>query len=472
MTVKKTDPKPALKPRNPVRLRDVLNIDIPRLHSAITSDGVDANPAARVILRALEERQSEYKTKTMYCPPLPLFWNFIAGDGSAASVVHKAYTRALWKDRGFAGRVGLLVHFLAWPPIVLGTMAWFTALNGPAIRRRTGKGIARQLADQFRLAAVHAILPPWYYMFDLFDDELLARAGGYLRRDETKGGIYRMLKSPNAKRGLQNKARFAERCYASGVRTPEHLLAKNGIIRDRDRRPVKSLPQIDLFAKPTDGRGGRGIEAWIFDGSGWSTDDGAPIGESALMEHFGELSRVENYLIQHRLVPHPELRDLSCDILTTVRIVTIRDEHGGHEATHAVFRMPTNPNAKVDNFHAGGLAAKVDIETGELSRASDIGLRPDSTWQTHHPYTGAQIAGRKLPYWSETLDLTRRAHAALPHWVVIGWDVAIVDDGPVVVEGNSGSDLDIVQRSHREPIGDSRFGELLAYHLRNLHADQ
>ena len=51
---------------------------------------------------------------------------------------------------------------------------------------------------------------------------------------------------------------------------------------------------------------------------------------------------------------------------------------------------------------------------------------------------------------------------------MIGWDIAIVDDGPVMIEGNSGADLDIIQRSHREPMGESRFGELLAHHLECL----
>jgi hypothetical protein len=347
-------------------------------------------------------------------------------------------------------------------------MAWFTALNGREIRRRSGKGILRQLYEQLQLSARHAILPPWYYMFELFDDERLARAGHYLRRDETKRGIYKMLKRRQTRRRLHDKVRFANRCHEHGVRTPDYLQAKNGSVRRPDDQEADSLPKTDLFAKPSRGRGGRGMEEWRYDGSGWSRDGAAPIDEAALFEHFRELSKVETYLIQRRLVPHADLADLSGNILTTIRMVTIRNENGDHEATHAAFRMPNGPHAKVDNFHAGGLAAKVDIETGELGPGSDIGLRPDAAWHTTHPDSGAPLEGRKIPFWKETLDLARRAHAALHHWAVIGWDIAIVDDGPVVIEGNSGADLDIIQRSHREPMGDSRFGELLAHHLREL----
>jgi hypothetical protein len=40
--------------------------------------------------------------------------------------------------------------------------------------------------------------------------------------------------------------------------------------------------------------------------------------------------------------------------------------------------------------------------------------------------------------------------------------------GTLVVEGNGAPDLDIVQRTHREPVGNARLGQLLAFHLRRL----
>jgi hypothetical protein len=64
--------------------------------------------------------------------------------------------------------------------------------------------------------------------------------------------------------------------------------------------------------------------------------------------------------------------------------------------------------------------------------------------------------------------LVTRALAAFADRVLIGWDVAIMSDGPELVEGNGGPDLDIIQRTHRAPLGDARLGELLAYHLRRV----
>ena len=112
---------------------------------------------------------------------------------------------------------------------------------------------------------------------------------------------------------------------------------------------------------------------------------------------------------------------------------------------------------------------KPSIRARFISRLTRLG--PGRGWCERHPDTGAAIAGRALPYWQETLDLARRAHTlAFADHVVIGWDIAILAEGPRLVEGNKGPDLDLVQKSHREPLGNARLGQLLAFHLRRTIA--
>ncbi len=131
-----------------------------------------------------------------------------------------------------------------------------------------------------------------------------------------------------------------------------------------------------------------------------------------------------------------------------------------------VFRMSVGDNRTVDNLHAGGIAANVSLSDGTLSEATNLGVDVRLGWLSTHPNTGARIEGRTLPLWEQTKQLAIAAHREFSDRVVIGWDIAILEDGPIVVEGNGNCDMDILQRFMRVGLKKHRFGELLAHHLR------
>ncbi len=358
----------------------------------------------------------------------------------------------------------------AWIPYVAAGMLRATWLNGNAVRAATAKGLVRQLREQTRLALIDAIPPRWYYTFELFDDGRRRRAAQYLQRGETKRGAYALLKrSANGTLSpLTDKAAFAVRCAAHGLPAiPVVLTIEDGVTTFR--AGGSRLPQHDLFVKPNHGKGGRGAEWWLYRSPDhYEGAQGTVLTATELLGHLRQLPFPEGVLVQPRRINHPELADLNNGALATVRIVTCRNEHDAFEATNAVLRMAQGRNRVVDNFHAGGLAAKVDLATGTLGRATDLGVRPTAGWREAHPNSGAPIAGRVLPHWDATVALAVRAHAAFADRVVVGWDIGIMPDGPELVEGNGAPDLDIIQRTHREPVGDARLGQLLAFHLRRL----
>lgn len=451
----------------------LLRGDIARLHLAMSGGRQGPSRAVGALARFFvwSEKHGPYRTKIVYCPPLRLLWSFLPDDGSAAMLVHKGYEREVWRERRPWHRAGLLAAIVVlWPTVTLATMAWSTWLNGSVVRRRTGKSRLRQMAEQLRLSALYGVLPPWYYVFDLFDDRRRAKAPLYLHRYETKGGIFRLLKRELAGRNLtplQDKVRFAERCLAHGVPTvPVLAMAMKGRLVSPDGAEPR-LPAIDLFLKPILGRGGKGAERWdCLEPNRYKDTTGRIQTEGELLERLASLSRRSDYLVQPRLVNHPGIADLSNGALCTARIMTCQDERGGFEATNAVFRMAIGSNRTVDNFHAGGIAANVDIASGRLGSATDLGLSAALGWCDRHPDTGATILARALPLWRETIDLVCRAHAAFADRIVIGWDVAICKDGPIVIEGNGAPDVDIMQRISAQPLGETRFAELIAFHLK------
>ena len=229
---------------------------------------------------------------------------------------------------------------------------------------------------------------------------------------------------------------------------------------------VDELPACDLFVKPIFGKGGGGAELWRYAGGGvYRSSRGGESDAAAVVAHVALLSREEPFIIQQAVRNHHDLLDLGAGALSTVRLLSCRNEVGDYEATCAAFRMSVNPDSPVDNFHAGGVAAAVDMATGRLGAATGLAVTPDFMWHDEHPFTAARITGRQLPMWRETIDLALRAHRAFADYVLIGWDIAVVEDGPCLIEGNRGPDVDIHQRTSRAPIGDGRFGELLAFNL-------
>jgi hypothetical protein len=381
--------------------------------------------------------------------------------GGAAEVIRKAFADRYWHPVDFSEWLELLSTFVLWPLIVVLAIIWFTAVNGAVIRRREHKAILAQMAEQAWLYFSTGMLAPWYYIFSLHRERTASRAMTFLQRSETKGGIYKLLCPPNAS-SLANKKDFADRCLSWGVPCVPYLLHLDG----GEGNQPSSLPDCDLFVKPVKGRGGRGAERWdrvapfIF-----SDARGERISALPLLERLIERARYEPLLVQPRMRVHRDLADVTTGALSTIRIVTCLDERRRPVLVGAVFRMAIGKNVTVDNLHAGGIAAAVDLKSGDLSDASNLGADAHLGWLSHHPDTGAPIKGRRLPYWRQARALALMAHAAFSDRVVIGWDVAILDGGPVIVEGNGSPDMDIMQRFSGVGICEQRFGHLLAHHL-------
>ena len=137
---------------------------------------------------------------------------------------------------------------------------------------------------------------------------------------------------------------------------------------------------------------------------------------------------LESYIRQH-----DELNRLSPSGLNTVRIITQLDRHDRVQILGA--RLRISVNSVVDNLAAGNLAAPIDIESGIVTGPavySDITIEAEAI----HPVTGELIDGFQVPYWQETLALAKRAALHDISNRSIGWDVAITDEGPELLEGN------------------------------------
>ena len=64
---------------------------------------------------------------------------------------------------------------------------------------------------------------------------------------------------------------------------------------------------------------------------------------------------------------------------------------------------------------------------------------------------------KAIPHLSEALDLAVRAHTLLPGLRTVGWDIAITENGCVLVEGNDAWDILLVQAAMGVGLWDTGF---------------
>lgn len=188
------------------------------------------------------------------------------------------------------------------------------------------------------------------------------------------------------------------------------------------------LSRHDTFmAKPYDGLGGKDVEKIC-------TAD-IPDREA----YFNQCVQNRVFL-EEMVIQHPGMNVLCPKSVNTMRIMTFND-HGKAEILWMGLRVGNGINA-IDNFHAKGMIVKIDMETGRLVGS---GTDKDNVEYPMHPTTGVPFDGFQIPCFQEAKQMVLEASLESDKILVVGWDVAISENGPVIIEGNRRPGFDIVQ---------------------------
>lgn len=103
----------------------------------------------------------------------------------------------------------------------------------------------------------------------------------------------------------------------------------------------------------------------------------------------------------------------------------------------AVFLKVGRKGNCVDNAGSGGnVDAAVDIESGRIYNVVQFDGYRKRKKIDHHPDSGAQLENCFIDKWEQIKADVIRFQQAFPYCKAAGWDIAITDDGPVVVEIN------------------------------------
>lgn len=155
----------------------------------------------------------------------------------------------------------------------------------------------------------------------------------------------------------------------------------------------------------------------------------------------------DNCLIEELVIQNKTWSQLNPKSLNTIRVVT-KCIDGKSDVIFAVARIGSGASI-VDNFHQGGVGVKVDIKKGILvgNTIDKKGNENETTSQTK-----IKVDGFKIPYWQEILEMTKEAAKVNDKVNIVGWDVAITDDGPLIIEGNRGPGMDIIQVLYKRGV--------------------
>lgn len=151
--------------------------------------------------------------------------------------------------------------------------------------------------------------------------------------------------------------------------------------------------------------------------------------------------------LEQPIVQHPALSALYPGAINTVRMMTLRGDDGTPHIVFACLRVGRG-GSYVDNFNAGGMTARVDLDTGRL-RAPALNKAGDEL--SAHPDTGVAFEGFEIPFYDDCRALVLAAARKVEGIQYVGWDVAVTPDGPVLVEGNHFPGHDVTQLAAQTP---------------------
>ena len=262
---------------------------------------------------------------------------------------------------------------------------------------------------------------------------------------------------------LGDKRQFTQRCSDAGLPAVATLAEfENGVMKVL--RGSADFRGKDLFSKFANRYCGQGATAWTYSDERYS--DGAnSFTLERLKRHLCSLSSEFPVILQMRLKPHADLRPISGQALSTVRVVTAKRPKHQPEVALAVLRMATGATA-ADNFALGGIAAPIDLQDGSLGVAVDKDSLDHGRFYSRHPDSDSEIAGRHIPHWPKVKQLAVAAHQVFETVPSVGWDVAVTDEGPVLLEGNAIWCTELAQISHQMPLSNTVAMDCIVAHLR------
>jgi len=160
----------------------------------------------------------------------------------------------------------------------------------------------------------------------------------------------------------------------------------------------------------------------------------------SIRELYDTLLEHKQFVVEDCIKQHSKMNTLCAASVNTIRIVTLVS-NGAVNVIYSLIRIGDG-SKHVDNISSGGLYCPVN-ENGVIYKpgfCDKTGL-----YYENHPLTKTKLVGFEIPYYAEAIELIKRAAVKVPEIRYVGWDVAICETGPTLIEGNTIPGYDMCQ---------------------------
>ena len=305
------------------------------------------------------------------------------------------------------------------------------------------KSKTRVLLDLYKLSRYWKVFPDSYFRFGMFTKD-------YTDFDKMKSFVpqeayypYSRVKDARYNLLIDDKIIFHDIMSYYDLPVPKRYFTfRDNIFRDASKilndnevdSILKGISDERIFVKRSSGGGASGI--FIFT----KKYDGIYIDEEGVEVNAKSIRQKYNggcFIFEKQIKQEKTLAQFNPDTVNTIRVLTYKNE-----IISATVRFGAK-GGFIDNLSKGGVAVNCDINTGELG---EFGMRIyDINKYYEHPDSKKKFKGFKVAQWDEIKELVNKTMQFLPYYTSVGFDIATTDEGPIIIEINTGAGIGLSQ---------------------------
>ena len=249
-----------------------------------------------------------------------------------------------------------------------------------------------------------------------------------------RGKLVRFVQPQEYQVVFEDKEVCQKLCEGHGITVPPAV----GVL-DPQRPTSPQITELvarssgtDFFAKPVRGSAGKDVLLIRKTDSGFVVHD-----QKGPLANDNDLTLKERYLVQEKIQQHEALAEINGRSVNTVRVLTLYTASGNSIPFAALVRFGVG-TSHIDNWSAGGIGIGIDLSSGRLG---SHGLDRKGCRHLKHPDSGVAFSGFQLPLWDEVMAFSAHVQDCFPFYRLLGLDVAISNDKPVLIEINAFPDF-------------------------------